>query len=205
MLKLLLETRVVGIIFCSQVNFLSNKASLGPKGLEKIYVDILGEVTLTKDGSTFLRKIDVEHPAAKILIDASNAVDNEVGDGTITVVVLVGALIEKAEELLNIGISPAVIIDGYNKGLEISLDRLQEISQRYSNSDNAIMKRLVSTCLKSKAIHWNGTLSNMFGLSRIVVDAMCSVTDFKTCRINIDDIKIEESLEILTKYSESKG
>ena len=128
------------------------------------------------------------------MIDASNAVDNEVGDGTISVVVLVGALIEKAEELLNIGISPAVIIDGYNKGLDISLGRLEEISQRYSNSDDAIMKRLVSTCLKSKAIHWNGTLANMFVLSRIVVDAIHSVTDFMTCGINIDDIKIEEKL-----------
>src|SRR5689334_14365598 len=187
------QSRRYNLLAAKLISYLI-KSSLGPKGLEKVYVDILGEATLTKDGSTFLRKIDVEHPAAKILIDASNAVDNEVGDGTITVVVLVGALIEKAEELLNIGISPAVIIDGYNKGLEISLDRLQEISQRYSNSDDAIMKRLVSTCLKSKAIHWNGTLSNMFVLSRIVVDAMCSVTDFKTCRINIDDIKIEEKL-----------
>ena len=170
-----------------------------------MYVDILGEATLTKDGSTFLRKIDVEHPAAKILIDASNAVDNEVGDGTISVVVLIGALIEKAEELLNIGISPAAIIDGYNKGLDISLGRLEEISQRYSNSDDAIMKRLVSTCLKSKAIHWNGTPANMFVLSRIVVDAIHSVTDFITCGINIDDIKIEEKLGNTAEIQLIKG
>src|SRR5438874_13538820 len=82
------------------------KNSLGPRGLEKMFVDIMGEVTVTKDGATLLRKIDVEHPAAKVIIEASNAVDNEVGDGTTSVVVLAGALVQKAEELLDIGISP---------------------------------------------------------------------------------------------------
>src|ERR1044071_6545296 len=74
------------------------KGFLGPRGLEKMFIDILGEVTVTKDGATFLRKIDVEHPAAKVIIEASNAVDNAVGDGTTSVVVLAGALVEKAEE-----------------------------------------------------------------------------------------------------------
>src|SRR5918911_2227628 len=101
------------------------KNVLGPRGLEKMLIDILGEITITKDGSTILRKIDVEHPAAKVLIESSNAVDNEVGDGTTSVVVLAGALIEKAEELLNIGIAPNTIIDGYLLGLEFSLDALQ--------------------------------------------------------------------------------
>jgi chaperonin GroEL (HSP60 family) len=73
--------------------------SFGPRGLEKVLIDILGEVTITKDGATILRKIDVEHPAAKVLIEASNAVDNEVGDGTTAVIVLAGALTEKTEQL----------------------------------------------------------------------------------------------------------
>src|SRR5438093_9759352 len=85
------------------------KNSFGPRGLEKIFIDILGEVTVTKDGATLLRKIDVEHPAAKVIIEASNTVDNEVGDGTTSVVILAGALIKKAEELLDIGISPSTI------------------------------------------------------------------------------------------------
>src|SRR4051812_15299439 len=92
------------------------KSSLGPRGLEKMFIDIMGEVTVTKDGATLLRKVDVEHPAAKVLIEASNAVDNEVGDGTTSVVLLAGALIEKAEELLNMGIRPATILDGYLYG-----------------------------------------------------------------------------------------
>src|ERR1041384_2076207 len=85
------------------------KNLLGPRGLEKMFIDILGEVTVTKDGATILRKIDVEHPAAKVIIEASNAVDNAVGDGTTSVVVLAGALVEKAEDLLEMGISPVVI------------------------------------------------------------------------------------------------
>ncbi|MGI0028230.1 MAG: TCP-1/cpn60 chaperonin family protein, partial [Nitrososphaera sp.] len=90
------------------------KNLLGPRGMDKLFVDVMGEVTITKDGATLLRKIDVEHPAAKALIDASNAVDNEVGDGTTSVVVLAGVLSRKAEELLDLGIAPATIVDGYS-------------------------------------------------------------------------------------------
>src|SRR5436853_5948487 len=107
------------------------KNLLGPGGLEKMFIDILGEVTVTKDGATLLRKIDVEHPAAKVLIEASNAVDNEVGDGTTSVVVLAGALVEKAEELLDMGMAPSIIIDGYQVGLELSLETLQCIAQTF--------------------------------------------------------------------------
>ena len=71
-----------------------------------MFIDIFGEITITKDGATFLRKIDVEHPAAKVVIEASNAVDNEVGDGTTSVVVFAGALLERADELLDLGIAP---------------------------------------------------------------------------------------------------
>src|SRR3990172_1230235 len=104
------------------------KSSLGPRGFEKMYIDLLGEITLTKDGATLLRKIDVEHPAAKVLIEASNAVDNAVGDGTTSVVVLAGALVAKAEELLDIGVMPATISDGYQKGLEMAIDELGKLA-----------------------------------------------------------------------------
>ncbi len=104
------------------------KNSLGPCGLEKMYIDIMGEITVTKDGSAILRKLDVEHPAAKILIEAANAVDNEVGDGTTSVVILSGELLSKAQELLLSGIAPSMIIDGYLMGLEISLQTLSRIS-----------------------------------------------------------------------------
>jgi chaperonin GroEL (HSP60 family) len=162
------------------------KNSLGPRGLEKMFIDIMGEVTVTKDGATLLRKIDVEHPAAKILIEASNAVDNEVGDGTTSVVVFAGALVQKAEELLDMGIAPSTISDGYFNGLEIAIDALKGISQKYSNSDRQAMQRLAHTCLQSKAITYDDRISGL------VVEAICSIADFDGSSVDIDDVKIEE-------------
>src|SRR6188474_2777796 len=111
------------------------KGFLGPRGLEKMFIDILGEMTVTKDGATFLRKIDVEHPAAKVIIEASNTVDNEVGDGTTSVVILAGALIKKAGELLDLNIGPSIIADGYLEALDASLNILDKISRTTKNAD----------------------------------------------------------------------
>jgi chaperonin GroEL (HSP60 family) len=167
------------------------KNSLGPSGMEKMFIDVLGEVTVTKDGATLLRKLDIEHPAAKVLIEASNAVDNEVGDGTTSVVVLAGALLQKAEQLLDRGISPSIIADGYLKGLEISLKSLEDIAQISKNSDREIMERLATTSLRPKMI--SHTISKQNNVAaKIVVDAICTITDFANNQVNVDDIKIEE-------------
>ena len=163
--------------------------SFGPRGLEKVFTDILGEITITKDGATILRKIDVEHPAAKILIEASNAVDNEVGDGTTSVVVLAGALTEKAEELLDMGISPATIVDGYVNGLEIALYALQDFSQTYNNTDRDIMLKLARTCLQSKMTSYSREQ-----IPKLVVDAVRTIADFSNNSVETDDIKIEEKI-----------
>ncbi|HEX2014245.1 MAG TPA: TCP-1/cpn60 chaperonin family protein [Nitrososphaera sp.] len=173
---------------------------LGPRGMDKIFVDIMGEVTVTKDGATLLRKIDVEHPAAKVLIEASNAVDNEVGDGTTTVVVLAGALVKKAEELLDSGISPATIVDGYTKALDIALEALAHISQQCSRSDRLVMNRLVSTCLSSKVLSFAGTKA-----VDVIVDAFCSISDLPNGVVELDDIKIEEKLGSMIDLELVKG
>jgi chaperonin GroEL (HSP60 family) len=110
-----------------------------PLGKGKIYIDIIGEATFTKDGATFLRKIDVGHPGAKVLIDASNTVDNEVGDGTSSVVIIAGMLLEKAEDLLKKNISPSTIIYGNDIGLKLSLELLQDISRKESPNDIKII------------------------------------------------------------------
>ena len=162
---------------------------LGPRGLDKMFTDILGELTITKDGATILRKIDVDHPAAKILIEASNAVDNEVGDGTTSTVILAGALIEKAEELLDIGISPATIVEGYANSLEIALEALQDFSQSCDNTDRNIMLKLAVTCLQSKILSYSGDY-----IAKLVVDAVDAIADFSSNTIEPDDIKIEEKL-----------
>ncbi|HKU50703.1 MAG TPA: TCP-1/cpn60 chaperonin family protein [Nitrososphaera sp.] len=163
------------------------KNSLGPRGRDKMFVDLLGEVTVTKDGATLLRKIDVEHPAAKVIIEASNAVDNEVGDGTTSVVVLAGALVQKAEAMLDMGIAPATIAEGYSKGLEISLETLSEISEKCVNSDKTTMRWLVRTCLQSKALSYAGEKAE-----EAIVDAVCNIANFPAGSIDLDDIKIEE-------------
>ena len=160
---------------------------LGPRGLEKMFTDILGEVTITKDGATILRKIDVDHPAAKVLIEASNAVDNEVGDGTTSVVVLGGALTKKTEELLDMGISPATIIDGYTRSMEIALEALNDLSQTCDNRDRDIMLKLATTCIQSKLLSY---LDDHIG--KLVVDAVSTIADFSNNAIEPDDIKIEE-------------
>jgi chaperonin GroEL (HSP60 family) len=160
---------------------------LGPRGLEKMFTDILGEVTITKDGSTILRKIDVDHPAAKLLIEASNAVDNEVGDGTTSVVVLGGALTKKTEELLDMGISPATIIDSYARSMEIALEALNDLSQTCDNRDRDVMLKLATTCLQSKLLSYGDD-----HIGKLIVDAVSTIADFSNNAIEPDDIKIEE-------------
>jgi chaperonin GroEL (HSP60 family) len=161
--------------------------SFGPRGLEKVFTDILGEVTITKDGATILRKIDVEHPAAKVLIEASNAVDNEVGDGTTSVMVLAGALTEKTEELLEMGMSPATIVDGFVNSIDIALEALQDLSQTCDNTDRDVMLKLARTCLQSKVTSYSGD-----HIAKLVVDAVRTIADFSNNAIEPDDIKIEE-------------
>jgi len=168
------------------------KNLLGPRGMEKMFIDILGEVTVTKDGATLLRKIDVEHPAAKVLIEASNAVDNEVGDGTTSVVVLAGALVEKAEELLDMGIAPTTIVEGYLTGLQISLESLQNIARRFTNYNREVIQGLATTCLRPKMISHTSFEENM--AAKLVVDALYAVTDFANNTVEANNIKIEEKI-----------
>jgi len=156
-----------------------------------MFVDVLGETTITKDGATFLRKIDVEHPAAKVMIEASNAVDNAVGDGTTSVIVLAGGLVKKADELLVSGIPPIVIAEGYSQALEISLDFLRRLSQKTSNSNRQILADIAKTCLNSKLVHLSGIPENAVN---IVVDAIVTISDFQNNSVEIDDIKIEEKV-----------
>ena len=167
------------------------KTSFGPCGLEKMYIDIMGESIITKDGGTFLRKIDVEHPSAKVVIDGANTVDNSVGDGTKSSVILEGSLAKNAIELIKLGISPAVIVTGYQRAAKLSLEILNEISET-RNLEKGIFFDLVRTALSSKSM--SSLVDDSENLSKIIVDAVCSVCNLKTNYIEVDDIKIEEKL-----------
>src|SRR3712207_2974888 len=106
------------------------KSSLGPRGMDKMSVDTLGDVTITNDGATILKEIDVQHPAAKMMVEITKSVDNEVGDGTTSVVVLAGSLLEKAEELIDNKVHPTVIVDGYRKSAEKAIELLKEVAEK---------------------------------------------------------------------------
>ncbi|CAN5523575.1 thermosome subunit beta [soil metagenome] len=168
------------------------KSFLGPRGRDKMFIDIFGEITITKDGATFLRKIDVEHPAAKVVIEASNAVDNEVGDGTTSVVVFAGALLERADELLDLGIAPAIIAEGYSDALDLSLNLLNTLSEKKKNSDRQIMFYLAQTCLNSKLVSISGAKDTL--ITSIIVDAIIAISDFQNKSMQTENIKIEEKI-----------
>ena len=104
------------------------KTSLGPRGMDKMLVDGLGDVTITNDGATILKEIDMQHPAGKMMVEVAKTTDNEVGDGTTTSVVLSGALLEKAQELIDKEVHPTMVIDGYGKAADEALTILKKIA-----------------------------------------------------------------------------
>ncbi|MEM2090331.1 MAG: TCP-1/cpn60 chaperonin family protein, partial [Candidatus Nitrosocaldus sp.] len=128
------------------------KTSLGPRGMDKMLVDTLGDVTITNDGATILKEMDVQHPAAKMMVEISKATDNEVGDGTTSVVVLAGALLERAEELINKDVHPTIIVDGYNMALEKALQVLDDVSIKVEPLDKRTLRKIALTTLASKLV-----------------------------------------------------
>ena len=108
------------------------RSSLGPRGMDKMLVDSMGDVTITNDGATILKEIDVQHPAAKMMVELSKTADTEVGDGTTSVVILAGSLIEKAEELIEKEVHPTIVVDGYKKAAAQAMKILENISIKIS-------------------------------------------------------------------------
>ena len=128
------------------------KSSLGPRGMDKMLVDGLGDVTITNDGATILKEIDVQHPAAKMMVEISKATDNEVGDGTSSVVVLAGALIEKAEELITKDVHPTIIVDGYRKSAIKSIEIFNQIAQKIDAGNKSELIKVAKTSMQTKLV-----------------------------------------------------
>ena len=179
------------------------KTSLGPKGMSKIYIDILDEDTLTKHGGAFLRKVDVDHPAAKSVIEAVNTVDTHVGDGTTSSAILIGSLLDNAKDLLNMKIPVTVIIKGYERSLDYALDVLDDVKIRSNNLDHDIMKQLLITCLNGKTLFdlYNDTTK----IINLMIEAISTIADFKNNYINIDDIKFEEKIGNISETQLIRG
>ena len=128
------------------------RSTLGPRGMDKMLVSSIGDVTITNDGATIMKELDVQHPAAKMLVEVSKTQDNEVGDGTTTAVILSGELLEKAEKLLDKDVHPTVIVDGYQKAAEKAIEILDKISIPIAEKDDAILRQVATTSMYSKGI-----------------------------------------------------
>jgi len=179
------------------------KTSLGPKGMSKIYIDILDEDTLTKHGGAFLRKVDVDHPAAKSVIEAVNTVDTHVGDGTTSSAILIGSLLDNAKDLLNMKIPVTVIIKGYERSLDYALDVLDDVKIKSNNLDHDVMKQLLITCLNGKTLF--DLYEDTTKIINLMIEAISTIADFKNNYIDIDDIKFEEKIGNISETELIRG
>lgn len=164
-------------------------SSLGPRGMDKMLVDSLGDVTITNDGATILKEIDVQHPAAKMMVEISKATDNEVGDGTTSVVVLAGALIEKAEELISKDVHPTIIVDGYRKSAIKAIEILSNLAQKIDGGDKSQLIRIARTSMQTKLVSKESN-----ELAEIVVNAALQVSEKfdNQYKVDIEDVKVEK-------------
>ncbi|MCE2498303.1 MAG: TCP-1/cpn60 chaperonin family protein [Nitrosopumilaceae archaeon] len=166
------------------------KSSLGPRGLDKMLVDSLGDVTITNDGATILKEIDVQHPAAKMIVEISKTVDNEVGDGTTSSVVFAGALLAAAEELLKKDVHSSTIVEGFQEAAEKTLEIYGQVSEKIRPDDRAELLKVAKTSMESKLISEDSE-----ELAGVVVDAVLSVaakTKDGGTAVDLDNIKVEK-------------
>ncbi len=159
------------------------RTTLGPKGMDKMLVDGLGDIVVTNDGVTILKEMDIEHPAAKMLVEVAKTQEDEVGDGTTTAVIIAGELLKKSENLLDSDIHPTIIAMGYRKAAEKAQEVLDEIA--IDNIDSEMLTKVAMTAMTGK-----GTEAAREPLAKLIVEAVQKVADGKV--VDIDNIKIEK-------------
>ena len=165
------------------------RSALGPKGMDKMLLDSLGDVTITSDGRTILDEIDVEHPVAKMMVEVAKTQDDEVGDGTTTSVIVAGELLGKAEDLIDKKVHPTVIIDGYRRSADKALETLEKIAIEVKPTDKESLKKVAMTSMASKLVS-----ENREQLAEIAVDAVLHVAEKvgDEYRADLDDILVEK-------------
>ncbi len=165
------------------------ESSLGPRGMDKMLVDSMGDVTITNDGATMLKQMDIQHPGAKMLVEIAKATDSEVGDGTTSAVILAGSLLEKAEELLDKDVHPNIIVDGYTLASEKALEILAKIAIKVDPTNKEWLVKVSKTSLASKLVSQESE-----ELSNIVVDAVLHVVEKsgEKLKVDIDNVKVEK-------------
>ncbi len=172
------------------------RTTLGPKGMDKMLVDSLGDVVITNDGATILREMDIEHPAAKMIVEVAKTQDDEVGDGTTSAAVIAGELLKKAEELIDQDIHPTIIASGYRMASEKAGEIIQTLAKSVTRENRDILINISGTAMTGK-----GAEANKDVLSDIAVSAIISVAD-EDNNVDMDNIKVEK--KVGARIEESK-
>jgi thermosome len=170
------------------------KTTLGPRGMDKMLVSSIGDVTITNDGATILKELDVQHPAAKMLVEVAKTQDNEVGDGTTTVSILAGELLDKAEELIDQNIHPTLIVDGYRKAADKAIEILNKIAIDVKENDYDTLRKIAMTAMVSK-----GVSAAKEHFAKIAVEAVTQVMEKYDGKVKADI----DLIKILKKHGKS--
>jgi thermosome len=170
------------------------KPVLGPRGMDKMLVDAVGDVTITNDGATILKEMDVQHPAAKIMVEIAKTVDDEVGDGTTSSVIIAGAMLEKAEELIKKGIHPTIIVDGYRKAMRMSIEILNKIAEDVNTDDHAVLRNIAKTSMESKIVSVDSDVLADLAVKAIlaVAEKAGGVDGNHYMVVDLDNVKVQK-------------
>jgi thermosome len=167
----------------------SVRSSLGPKGMDKMLVDGFGDVTISNDGATILDEMDVQHPAAKMLVEVAKTQDDEVGDGTTSAVVLAGELLSKAQSLIDKDVHPNVVVDGYQLASAKALDYMRKLAIKVNPTDKTMLKKVAKVALASKLLAEHKDFAADLAVKAIMHVTEKSGTGFKA---DVEDVKVEK-------------
>ncbi|MCX6708931.1 MAG: thermosome subunit beta [Candidatus Woesearchaeota archaeon] len=165
------------------------RTTLGPKGMDKMIVDSMGDITVTNDGVTILEEMQIEHPAAKMIVEVARTQEAEVGDGTTTAVIIAGELLRRAEDLLDQNVHPTIIAKGYRMAEEKAQEILNQIAENVTEKDEAVLRKIAETALTGK-----GAESAKTKLSDIALKAVKRVIEYADGHVHFDkeNIKLEK-------------
>lgn len=155
----------------------SVRTTLGPKGMDKMLVDNLGDIVITNDGATILGEMDIQHPSAKMLVEVSKAQEDEVGDGTTTAVVIAGELLKKAEELLDQNIHPTVIVHGYRMANDLSQKILGELAEDVSSDNKEMLEKIAMTAMTGKSAERARDVLAKLSVEAVMAEVLQRITE----------------------------
>ena len=170
------------------------KSTLGPRGMDKMLVDSMGDVVITNDGVTILKEIDVEHPAAKMLVEVAKTQDQECGDGTTSAVVITGELLKRSEELVEANVHPTIITAGFRMAADRACEILEKLADKVSIKDQGTLLKIAMTSMSSK-----GAAAHKTKLAEIAVKAVTSIAEERDGKYTVD----KDSLLVVKKHGGS--